>query len=722
MTRKLSGITLVICLLFSACFVEFEPPGSGGSVNTEGYGDFTGSVFGTARGYHSDIKVTLTFESGKIVKADIISVPGTGSESENFGVIAMKQAPAIIVARNSVELDALSGATITTNAIVAAGRAAIANIPAPGVVPEVNMKPGMYRKPAAGGYGETFYVQVTVSKTAITEITVETSSEGEAGKLAIPMLISRIILAQNSGVDGVSGATLTSNALKSAVTDALTEAEAPYFMMQPAKPEPGTKPKSSDTVDVLIIGSGAAGLSAAIEASKVQTDPPLSVMLIEKQDLIGGSTKISRGVIYAPVDNNDKATLKEYFLFRAQTYADSELLEKYVNNSLDLVDGSWELPELTEPFSSGMASARRARVVPGEGAGIVRILEGKARERGVTILTGVKATALAKNSSGEVVRVLAESKDTDYEFNVRRGVVIATGGFDNNPELVARNNPNIDKDNFFPRSSKGNVGEGITMAEAVGAQTVFKGGMIGWGIVDPGVMADIPGSSNIVEMSNVISSSWDAYWLDTSPPPAVPAAGDHPQLPAISSWIDGKHNVSGPDQRDPSDDMGIMFARLIQIPKYRFLQISSDPFPPIGAINITNLIDAHKGFFGVSTITLGAAIGHGISAPFDAVKFSTRISEKFPSGYVYAWFVRASSIGSMGGLKINANAQVYGKAGTSGLVSGMIPGLFAAGESANGDFYYQQYPAQGSSLALALTFGRIAGKNAAESKVNTLLP
>jgi fumarate reductase flavoprotein subunit len=56
----------------------------------------------------------------------------------------------------------------------------------------------------------------------------------------------------------------------------------------------------------------------------------------------------------------------------------------------------------------------------------------------------------------------------------------------------------------------------------------------------------------------------------------------------------------------------------------------------------------------------------------------------------------------MGGLKIDSQARVL-KGGNP------IPGLWAAGETANGDFYYQEYPASGSSLSLSITFGRIAG-------------
>jgi fumarate reductase flavoprotein subunit len=73
-----------------------------------------------------------------------------------------------------------------------------------------------------------------------------------------------------------------------------------------------------------------------------------------------------------------------------------------------------------------------------------------------------------------------------------------------------------------------------------------------------------------------------------------------------------------------------------------------------------------------------------------------------------------SSIGSMGGLKINTAAQVISSGSGTPVAAGLpIPGLFAAGETANGDLFYLEYPASGSSLATGATFGREAGKNAA---------
>jgi hypothetical protein len=75
-----------------------------------------------------------------------------------------------------------------------------------------------------------------------------------------------------------------------------------------------------------------------------------------------------------------------------------------------------------------------------------------------------------------------------------------------------------------------------------------------------------------------------------------------------------------------------------------------------------------------------------------------------------------SSIGSMGGLKINTNAEVLSGGDTTKtpITAGEpIPGLYAAGETANGDLFYLEYPGSGTSLSVGATFGRFAGQNAA---------
>ena len=729
MTKKLPGLALVILilsLLFTACPQEFDPFGA---VNPDGFHNFTGSVFGVARGFLADIRVDLTLEDGFIVAADIRKV--SGRESPGWYEVPFNIAPGLIVARNSVELDTIAGATRTTLGIVNAGREALAKIPLPGALLMVE-NPGTYIQ-RAEGFGGPFYVSVTLSSTAITGINVEVSNESPAfGQPAIAILIDRMMEFQTSEVDGVSGATATSNALRFAVALALEEAGAPWTMTArpPGADDSGNRPANPQiTVDVLVIGSGAAGLSAAIAAASEPSFPPISVILIEKQELIGGSTILSSGIIYAPEIETDRDAFISYFEYRAQGHANRSLLTLFADESWNLINaqGTWSgiLPHFSQGISIGMTSRNRARPFPGGSLALVRTLENRARERGVTILTGVEATGLVRNSTGEVVRVLAESRTSDFIFNARRGVVIATGGFDNDRgtgSLMATHN--TESLNSIPRSSRGNVGQGIRMGEAIGAETVFKGGMFGSVAIDPTIDLDI---SDVVNGHNIIfvTDRGESGFIDLSPPSGgtfTDANGTTHTLDPVQ-WGNASHDMIALAERtDPS----VIFTGLMRIlnenPGSQFFQISNTPFPRRGHVTHESLGRNGLAFHSMSFAGLAIAMWHGTIDSADIQSaFTARGWGDLPEGF-FVWRIRPVSIGSMGGLKIDTQARVLGSGEHGTTPNQPIPGLFAAGEVANGDFFFRQNPALGSSLGIALTFGRIAGREAAGSSPRQLLP
>jgi len=336
-------------------------------------------------------------------------------------------------------------------------------------------------------------------------------------------------------------------------------------------------------------------------------------------------------------------------------------------------------------------------------------------------LTGVKATSLVKNSAGEVVRVRAESKTTNFVFNVIKGVVIATGGFDNDHDgLMAEHNP--DSKDFASRSSRGNVGEGIKMGVAIGAKTIFKGGKMGIAVIDATIDYDITSGTDVI----YALPGGDLGFIDLTAPASeqITDADGSPLTLAPVQWGDSTHDlVDGEECKDPS----VIFTGMMRVLKEneyaQFFQISDTPFPGKGNITHVYLYSRHLAFNSNDFFELGDQMSHGSMDPAKLEAcYAARGWVDLPDGY-YAWTVQPSSLGSMGGLKINSNAQVLGTgaAGTVTTNNVAIPGLFAAGEVANGDFYYQQYPAPGSSLAIALTLGRIAGENAAKAGPHTLL-
>ena len=122
MNKRIFGLAialLTVVLLFSACFVEYDPAAAG---RHAAYGTYSGTVDGSAAGFGGTVTVRLTLKDGFITEAVVTG----SSESPEYGGLAVAAAPKIIVAINSVELDTLSGASVTTRAITDAGKAALA--------------------------------------------------------------------------------------------------------------------------------------------------------------------------------------------------------------------------------------------------------------------------------------------------------------------------------------------------------------------------------------------------------------------------------------------------------------------------------------------------------------------------------------------------------------------------------------------------------------------
>jgi fumarate reductase flavoprotein subunit len=369
------------------------------------------------------------------------------------------------------------------------------------------------------------------------------------------------------------------------------------------------------------------------------------------------------------------------------------MVDFFAENSLGTLS-FLEMP--TTPGSpSGTAMEGRMRMdFTKNGLGIVRNLYSRAIEKGVVVLTGVKGTELIYNGTA-VTGVKAESKTIKYTFNVKGGVVIAAGGFDSDhADLMVKHNADSQYD--IPQSNHGNRGEGIKMGIAIGADTVFQGGKVGWVAIDYSV-------NDSHYYSRVIKT--DGELLDLSPLETDVTYAQH------------------------EDDYAVVHRRMLEArkadPTVKFWAISNSApnptyvdkewaftDPTIAGLAVKIGADAAKlqasfasgkeisSMFGAGT-ALTAAEGEKISIPDPWGGPPVELDVVFT-----ATKALPSSIGSMGGLKINTDAAVL-KGGEP------IPGLFAAGESANGQLFYKEYPGSGSSLAVSSTFGRQAGKNAA---------
>lgn len=514
------------------------------------------------------------------------------------------------------------------------------------------------------GFNAPYKASVTVDGPSITQIEIgENQETPHIGQRGLDMMAARMIEENTAGVDAISGATVTTLMFRHAVTDALRKAGAPEALL--AAPVVTKKETQTIATDVLVIGGGGAGLSAAIAAARGGSD----VILIEKQDLLGGSTAISAGIVYSALDQADEKAVVEYYLDRAEGGASEELLAHFAAASRDTIAFLEDIG-VTWMFTapSGTAPEPRAHFSTGfTGATLTDNLIRAALNEGVSIMTGVTGTALIQDSSGAVTGAQATSKAGDYLF-AADAVILATGGFDASTAMKEEYAPSSASD--FPLSNKGNTGDGITMGIAAGADTVFNGGMIGFVVVRPTLPHS--GESSIAMASKGIAATDGTY------------LGQYVDYPIVHTLI----KESG--------------AEMV----YGLLDSTPDASGQPGGAAGESAIAINAGYKGDTAQALAAASGMNAAKLTDALARSGLTVPPF-----YAVEVRPTTIGSMGGLRINTQAEVLDTRGNA------IPGLYAAGEVANGELYYKEYPASGTSIAFAITYGLEAGRNAAAQAV-----
>ena len=342
----------------------------------------------------------------------------------------------------------------------------------------VEFKEGTYVGEAKGYRGEV-KVEVKTSKNKIEEVKVikntDTPIISESAAKKVP---EQIVKYQSLRVDGVSGATGTSRALTSAVRNALKNSGADLKELN-KKPAIEAKKlvKETQNKDVVVVGAGGAGLVAAIEA---KNNGAQNVIVIEKMAFAGGNTLISGGEYAAPnnwvqvkkglKDSND--AFYNDILKGGDNEGDPKLVRVLADNALS--GAEWLKDYINMTFEDrqmffGGHSVERSLVPQGAtGVEMISKLLAKAEELNIPVLYETPATELIVDK-GRVTGVKAVSEDKEYTFLAKNGVILATGGFGSNLEMRVKYNKDVDE-NILSTNTVGITGDGITMAEKIGAQ------------------------------------------------------------------------------------------------------------------------------------------------------------------------------------------------------------------------------------------------------------
>ena len=462
------------------------------------------------------------------------------------------------------------------------------------------------------------------------------------------------------------------------------------------------------TADVVVVGFGGAGGAAAYEA----TAAGAKTIILERMTDGGGSTNISGGFVYMGggtplqksfgITNDTRDDMYNYVLGAARQGADADLIGVFCDKSLDLYDwltntigvkwgtnyqALWPAPTVTTPglrwsgeeFTSEFAAVatpapRGHTPVQESGSGIFQPIKAAVVAQGTQILYQALVQSLVVDEqTGRVIGVTASYNGNTINVKANKAVILTAGGFAFNKAMLAQYCPAFV--NVPPLGTAGDDGSGIKMGQAVGAdvhnmQYAFSISIALYGMDEhyEGILVDQVGHRFVSEDHG--EGIWPGILEVSSPTIKASYLIIDSAIYSLISPAPAASNIAA--QANTIHDLAVALNTAPGV---------LDDTVSLYNTNAANHSDPE--FNKLSRYVVSLA-----TPPF------------------YALAQPPGSTFTMGGLRINTKAQVLNTAGTP------IPGLYAAGRN-SASVLAQGYQGSGHSVGSGLTFGRIAGQNAA---------
>ncbi len=708
------------------------------AVSAGAYAYTPGTYTAAIAGQNGPVKVEVTTSADKILSVKIIDQ----KETEGIGSKAVAALPSEIVKAQSADVQGIAGASVSSAAIKKAVQECLNQAQGKKAAP-LALKNGTFEGKAYGNNG-WLTVEVNIKDNKITDIKTPGQRETKyLGDTAIREIGKDVLQYQTLNVDNIAGATVTSTALKTAIAQAIEKAGGDIAAFQKPVPEKIKKVAgiTKGSADLIIVGAGGAGLSAAVTAKDLGVK---NVLVLEKMPVIGGNTLRCASAFNAADPDRQKAlpmteTLKEAVVkainekpvseehaklmadvkakyeaylksgsktlfdcpewHALQTYNGGDkvgqipLIRQYSNNVLDTLHwmqskGSPVMDRVSQ--GAGALWQRTHQLDAPAGLGLIDPLYQAAVKQGVNFKLGMRVQDLILNDKGRVIGVTATDKvGNKYEFTSKDGVILATGGYSQNKEMRQKSAPHLTSE-MVSTNQPGATGDGIIIATRHGADTT---GM------------------NYVQV----------YPLATSGTGAL--QGRARKMSGLDDVIDVNKNGERFVKEDARRDEFV--AAIKKQPGGVVYDINdSSIVKPLNSFNedVETLVSIGRIYKADSLADLAKQLGmpadklEATVAEFNKMveakkdpKFGRKLFDRPIVKPPFYATPRAPSIHhTMGGLQISTNAQVLDKNGKP------IPGLYAAGEVTGG--IHGSNRLGGNATADVLTFGRIAAKSAVAHK------
>ena len=708
------------------------------AVSAGAYAYTPGTYTAAIAGQNGPVKVEVTTSADKILSVKIIDQ----KETEGIGSKAVAALPSEIVKAQSADVQGIAGASVSSAAIKKAVQECLNQAQGKKAAP-LALKNGTFEGKAYGNNG-WLTVEVTIKDNKITDIKTPGQRETKyLGDTAIREIGKDVLQYQTLNVDNIAGATVTSTALKTAIAQAIEKAGGDIAAFQKPVPEKIKKVAgiTKGSADLIIVGAGGAGLSAAVTAKDLGVK---NVLVLEKMPVIGGNTLRCASAFNAADPDRQKAlpmteTLKEAVVkainekpvseehaklmadvkakyeaylksgsktlfdcpewHALQTYNGGDkvgqipLIRQYSNNVLDTLHwmqskGSPVMDRVSQ--GAGALWQRTHQLDAPAGLGLIDPLYQSAVKQGVNFKLGMRVQDLILNDKGRVIGVTATDKvGNKYEFTSKDGVILATGGYSQNKEMRQKSAPHLTPE-MVSTNQPGATGDGIVIATRHGADTTGMNYVQVYPLATPGTGA---------------------------------LQGRARKMSGLDDVIDVNKNGERFVKEDARRDEFV--AAIKKQPGGVVYDINdSSIVKPLNSFNedVETLVSIGRIYKADSLADLAKQLGmpadklEATVAEFNKMveakndpKFGRKLFDRPIVKPPFYATPRAPSIHhTMGGLQISTNAQVLDKNGKP------IPGLYAAGEVTGG--IHGSNRLGGNATADVLTFGRIAAKSAVAHK------